>query len=71
MSGVKRKRNVVTLEKKLDALKRVDKGQSLKSICTDLDVGRSTLADWIKNRAQIESWCTKMASNAGLAGKAP
>lgn len=69
MSGVKRKRNVVTLEKKLDALKRVDKGQSIKSICTDLDVGRSTLADWIKNRAQIESWCTKMASNTGLAGR--
>ena len=48
MSTAKRKLNVVTLEKKLHELKRVDKGQSLKSICTDLDVGRSTLADWIK-----------------------
>ena len=31
-----------------NALKRVDKGQSLKSICTDLDTGRSTFADFIK-----------------------
>ena len=68
MSGAKRKRNVVTLEK-LDPLKRVGKGQSLKSICTVLDVGSSALGDWIKNRARIESWYTRMASNAGLAAR--
>ena len=34
-----------------------------------MDAGRSTLADWLKNRAQIESWCTKMVSNARLVGR--
>ena len=69
MRRVKRKQNVVTLEMKLDALKRVDKRQSLKSISTDFDVGRLILADWIESDAQIESWCTKMTSNTGLAGR--
>ena len=48
MSGVKQKRNGVTLQKKLDVLKRVNKGQILRSISTDLDIGRSTLAYCIK-----------------------
>ena len=47
----------------------MDKGQFLNSIYTDLDVGRLKLADWIKNRAQIELWCMKMASNTGSAGR--
>ena len=45
----------------------MDNRKSLKYICTDLDVRRSILVDWIKNLAQIESWHTIMASKADLA----
>ena len=49
--------------------KRVDKGYSLKNICTYLDVRRSTIANWKKNHAQVELWFTKMVRNVGLVGR--
>lgn len=45
--GKKWKRTIVLIETKIDALKQLDKGQSIKSVA--LDVG---VKNWKRNRVQ-------------------
>ena len=52
----KRKRIVVSIETKIEALKRLDKGVSIKSVALHLGVGEVTVGDWKRNRAQIEKY---------------
>ncbi|XP_017763087.1 PREDICTED: jerky protein homolog-like [Eufriesea mexicana] len=68
MSG-KRKKVTVTMEKKLEALFRIDKGEPLKSVAIDLGVGTSTVSDWKKNRKEIEDFCAKMVSRDSLGNR--
>lgn len=68
MSG-KRKKVTVTIAKKLKALYRIDKGESLRSIAIDLGVGISTVSDWKKNRKEIEDFCAKMVSRDSLGNR--
>ncbi|XP_076643996.1 cag [Halictus rubicundus] len=65
MSG-KRKKVTLTIQKKLEALFRIDNGESLKRVAIDLGVGTSTVSDWKKNRKEIEDFCAKMVSRDGL-----
>lgn len=58
-SSVKRKQVNVSMEQKLAALKRLDKGESVSAVANDLGVGKSTIGDWKKKRTEIESWCVK------------
>lgn len=62
----KRKRVVVSMELRLEALKRIDKGESLKSIALSFGVGESTVGDWKKKRIEIESFCSKLDSKDAL-----
>ncbi|XP_044311435.1 jerky protein homolog-like [Varanus komodoensis] len=64
--GDKRKKVVVTMEEKLRAIKRLDSGVMAKTIASDLGVGKSTVGDWKKNRAEIEKWCAAQASGSGM-----
>lgn len=57
------------MDKKLDALNRIDKGESLKNIASELGVGTSTVSDWKKNRKEIEEFCFKMISKDSLEGR--
>lgn len=59
MSDKKRKRCFVTMDMKLEALKRIDKGESVNKVAIELNVGRSTVLGWKKTRTEIESWCVK------------
>ncbi|KAK1130636.1 hypothetical protein K0M31_020519 [Melipona bicolor] len=68
MSG-KRKKVIVTMAKKLEALYRIDKGEPLKSVAIDLGVGTSTVSDWKKNRKEIEDFCAKMVSRDSLGNR--
>ncbi|XP_076681500.1 cag isoform X2 [Andrena cerasifolii] len=68
MSG-KRKKVTVTMEKKLEALFRIDKGEQLKCVASDLGVGASTVSDWKKNRKEIEEFCAKMVSRDCLGNR--
>ncbi|CAK9800674.1 Jerky protein homolog-like [Anthophora quadrimaculata] len=68
MSG-KRKKVTVTMEKKLEALCRIDKGELLKSVAIDLGVGTSTVSDWKKNRKEIEDFCAKIVSRECLGNR--
>lgn len=53
----------VSMETKLDALKRIDNGESFNKVALDLGVGRSTILGWKKQRTEIESWCAKRMCN--------
>uniref|UniRef100_A0A6P7GUF6 Jerky protein homolog-like n=1 Tax=Diabrotica virgifera virgifera TaxID=50390 RepID=A0A6P7GUF6_DIAVI len=64
--ATKRKNVVVTMEKKLEALGRIDKGESLKTIAASYGVGTSTVSDWKKNRTKIEEFCFKMITKDSL-----
>ncbi|PSN45177.1 hypothetical protein C0J52_03940 [Blattella germanica] len=65
-AGMKRKRVVVNMEKKLEAIHRLDMGETLKSISAEFGVGDSTVSDWKKNRSQIEAYCRRMACKEAL-----
>ena len=43
--GYKRKKVVVTMEKKLRAIKQLDSGVMTKTIASELGVGKSTVGD--------------------------
>ncbi|XP_043250755.1 jerky protein homolog-like [Colletes gigas] len=68
MSG-KRKKVTVTMEKKLEALFRIDKGEPMKSVAIDFGVGTSTVSDWKKNRKEIENFCAKMVTRDSLGNR--
>lgn len=57
--GMKRKHNFVSLEKKLDAIKRLDQGQTLRKVASELGVGEATVWDWKKKREDIKNWCSQ------------
>jgi transposase-like protein len=61
MSG-KRKRVVVSLDMKLNAIKRLDQGETIKKVASDLGVGEVTVGDWRRKRAEIEKWFSQRAS---------
>ncbi|GBO03698.1 Jerky -like [Araneus ventricosus] len=50
----------VILELRLNALKRIDNGESLKSIALSFGVGKSIVSDWKKKSKEIQSFCSKL-----------
>ena len=54
------------MEEKLCALKRLDSGVMAKTIASELGVGKSTVGDWKKNRAEIENWCVSQSNGSGM-----
>lgn len=69
MSGVKRKRHVVTMDQKLKAIERLDKGASVKSISDELGVGVTTVKDWKRNKKSIQDYCTQIESEKILSSR--
>ena len=61
----KRKRVVLSLEDKLNAIKHLDQGETLKKVASDLGVGEVTVGNWRRKRAQIEEWVTQRAQSTG------
>lgn len=66
MSEGKRKKIVVSMQKRLEAIFRMDKGETLKSIAAEYGVGATTVGDWKKNRIKIEDFCSKMVAKDSL-----
>lgn len=65
-SSAKRKRVVVSMETRLQVLKRIDRGESVAKICRELNVGKSTVNDWRRDRSSIEDFCLKIESDKTL-----
>ena len=57
------------MNKKLDAIRRIDKGESLKKIAAESDVGTSTVSGWKRQRKEIEHFCCKMLCKDNLEGE--
>lgn len=53
----KRKHTTLTLKEKLNALKRIDNGENVSKLATELGVGKATICDWKKNRMKLEQSC--------------
>lgn len=60
--SAKRKRVVVSLKTKFEAIRRIDNGETIKKVAAELGVGEVTVGDWRRNRAEIEKWCSQRAT---------
>lgn len=52
--ALKRKRNVLSVGDKLDAVNRLLKGETPNKLAAEFNVGTSTISDWKKNRVKLE-----------------
>uniref|UniRef100_H9GL84 HTH CENPB-type domain-containing protein n=1 Tax=Anolis carolinensis TaxID=28377 RepID=H9GL84_ANOCA len=64
--ATKRKKIFVSMEQKLEALKRLDKGETIKKVANDYGVGKVTVGDWKRHRLEIEKWCSFRVTNGAL-----
>lgn len=62
----KRKHTTVKMQDRLNILQRIDKGESVQSICREYNVGKSTIYDWRKNRKSIEDFCMQIETESVL-----
>jgi len=58
----KRKRNVLTMEQKIEILTKLDKGETIVSLSRDFNIGKATVSDIKKNRHAIMDFASKMDS---------
>ncbi|GBL72403.1 Jerky -like [Araneus ventricosus] len=66
MNSTKSKRKFVPLKVKLEALKRLDKGETLKKLAAEYGVGEVTVDDWRRNTSKLEAFSTNKCSNLSL-----
>ncbi|XP_043465305.1 jerky protein homolog-like [Leptopilina heterotoma] len=52
----KRKKVMVSVEKKLEAIRRLDKGEIIRKVADDYGVGETTVGDWRRNRSELEQF---------------
>lgn len=64
-SGTKRKRNVLTLEKKLEIVNALKKGVSASALSVQFDVPRTTINDIKKQSEEIIKFASQMESQDG------
>ena len=55
-----KRKKVVSVQHKLRAVQRLDKGEILRIVAVDYGVEKNTVSDWRRNRANLE----RFASNA-------
>lgn len=63
---VKRKRNVLSLETKIEIIKRLEKQESQASIAKHYDIGTSTVSDLWKNKDEILKYVSQLDSIEGV-----
>jgi hypothetical protein len=66
MSNEKRKKVVVSVRQKIEALTGLDKGRSVQKAEEGYCIGYITIDDWKRKRSKIEKWFSTRASNGGL-----
>lgn len=54
------------MEQKLEAIKRLDNGETLQKVADDYGVGRVTVGDWRRNRVEIEKWCSSRLTDEAV-----
>ena len=65
VSRTKRKRKVLSIEKKLEILQKLDNGVSCAMICSEYDLGKSTVSDLKRDQGKIRKFA-KEAKDSGM-----
>lgn len=65
-SSSKRKRNVLSLQQKLDVISKLHKGESDVSLAHSYNVGKATITDIKNNRESLMSFASTMDSEEGV-----
>ncbi|XP_067014170.2 uncharacterized protein [Anabrus simplex] len=66
MNVPKRRKVVVSMARRLEALKRLDRGETARQIAKEYGVGAVTVGDWRRKREDIEKWCRNTVSWTSL-----
>ena len=66
MDSTKKKRKFVPLKVKLEALKGLDKGETLKKLAFEYGVGEVTVGDRHRSRSKLEVFCSNKCSDVSL-----
>jgi hypothetical protein len=67
--SARRKRVVITIEQKVEAVRRIKNGEILRNVTADFGVGISTFLDWVKSKSKLEKHSSKMPSGVTLQPK--
>ena len=65
MSSMKRKRNVLTIETKLEIINQLENGVSGSSLAVRYNIGKATVSDIKKQKGAILQHATKLDSEDG------
>jgi transposase len=65
--SAKRKRVVITIEQKLEAVRRIENGEILQNVAAGFGVGISAVSDWVKSK--LEEHSSKMLNGGTLQQK--
>jgi len=66
--SAKRKHVRLTLEEKIDAIRRVEKDETIKKVAQELGVGAVTVGDWLRNWNKLEEWISQRTSQKKIDG---
>ena len=61
-----RKRKAWTVSDKVNAVERIDKGESQAKVSRDLGVSESTLRGWLKDKEKLREFLHTVDENGGL-----
>ncbi len=64
--ATKRKRNTLSIETKLQILKKIEKGSSLSSLAAEYGTGKSTIFDIKRSREKIMKFATEAVDETSL-----
>lgn len=65
----KRKRDVLSIEKKLELIKEIKKGATITTLSNQYGIPRTTINDLKKNADKIEEYASRMESLDGRTNK--
>lgn len=68
-TSIKRKRNVLTIEQKLEILNKREKGESVASLSRIYEVGKQTIRDIIKNKVKLQNFITQSDSFKNISAR--
>lgn len=57
------RRRIVPVEFKLNALKRIDNGETIQKVASDLDVSVWSVNKWMRTKSELEKWSSDIASS--------
>jgi transposase len=64
--SAKRKCVVITIEQKLEAVRRIKNGEILRNVAADFGVGISTISDWVKSKSKLEEHSSKRPNRKAI-----